>query len=303
LCIRTNGDVPPIHWTCYSDHCEDIWKKSLLGLVRGILSIDKPKPVHPAVAEDYLMKFLGGKLSAGPRTIRSAPKPPSIRLRLNRQQVRSTLSPSQYFIERGFSREVLDRHDVGHSAKLNKTVVPFYDDGGNVCIGFLTRTELPTCVECRKAHLPGSPCRNAERRWDVLEGFAKGQHLYNHHNALVSDQKIILLVEGVGDVWKAEEAGYLAVGMLGNQLTGHQTRMLVALGKHILIIPDNDIDGNGKKPARRNEEELGRKKCIRWIGWVPPCWKDLGEMPVPEVTRMMEKYITEPYRQLPGNLT
>src|SRR5579872_1375993 len=76
-----------------------------------------------------------------------------------RQQVRERLdTPSPYFVERGYSPEVLDRHDVGHSARLGKSIVPLYDDRGDTCVGYLARSEWPRCRRCGKYHRPGRTC-------------------------------------------------------------------------------------------------------------------------------------------------
>jgi 5S rRNA maturation endonuclease (ribonuclease M5) len=305
LHVCTDGDVLPIHWACHSNHCEDVWKKSLLGLVRGVLSVGKQKPVHPAVAEDYLIQFLGGKLSDTPRILPSTtPKHSTAkRLHLTHDQVRGTLViPSPYYVSRGFSTAILDLHDVGFSAKRNATLVPLYDDAGEVCVGFMTRSELPGCDDCKLAHQPGQPCSRGVRRWNVMEEFPKADYLYNYHRALVSPQQILLLVEGPGDVWRAEEAGYMAIGLLGSDLTSQQLQKLIAITreplKSIFIVMDSD--DVGRKAAARIESMLERKHILRHVVRLPRRHKDVGEIPVDDFRRVMEKEVNEPYRPGPG---
>src|SRR5690349_1977456 len=74
-------------------------------------------------------------------------------LRLPRQAVRSSLEiPSPFFLAQGFSAEILDAMDVGHSTRRGTTILPLYDDSGEVCVSFYTRSELPKCDKCKLHH-------------------------------------------------------------------------------------------------------------------------------------------------------
>jgi hypothetical protein len=57
LKVRTDGDVLPIWFTCFSNNCQEDFKPSLLGLVRGFLSVgrDKPCPIKEAIA--FIRRF------------------------------------------------------------------------------------------------------------------------------------------------------------------------------------------------------------------------------------------------------
>src|SRR5262245_11121571 len=112
-------------------------------------------------AANYLNKFAAELPTSGTR---SAPtrstqwKKPNLP-RWSREQVRERLLlPSPYFVRRGFSPVILDRLDVGHSARLRRSIVPLYDDRGEACNGYLERSEDPACQKCRSYHGYGDRC-------------------------------------------------------------------------------------------------------------------------------------------------
>src|SRR5262245_17278596 len=60
LQVGVDGAVLPIYWRCHSNGCHEEWKPSLLGLVRGLLSMEHGKPVHPWVAARFMQQFRTG---------------------------------------------------------------------------------------------------------------------------------------------------------------------------------------------------------------------------------------------------
>src|SRR5262249_12721991 len=145
-----------------------------------------------------------------------------------REVVRQRLViPSPYFVERGFRDTILAQYDVGQSAKFGKDIVPLYDESGDTCVGFMAWSES----------------RDGEPQWTLPTNFPKASYLYAYHAALRSQSKSVLLVESPCDVWRAEEAGCLAVASLGADLSSVQAAMLVALTKEVLVAFDNDEDG------------------------------------------------------------
>ncbi|QDV39229.1 toprim domain-containing protein [Tautonia plasticadhaerens] len=155
-------------------------------------------------------------------TIDVDPKPA---LRLTRDRVRDRLTfPARHFLERGFSRKILDSFDVGYSAKRDRIVVPLYDEEGIHCIGDTFRSYKPPCGTCRKHHDPGVPCKYGQQKWGIMRGFAKRAYLYNYAAALRADSPFVFLVEGPPDVWRLGEAGYVGVALLGSSMTDEQHR-------------------------------------------------------------------------------
>jgi hypothetical protein len=199
-----------------------------------------------------------------------------------REQVRSRLEiPSLYFLSRGYSANVLDALNVGHSPKLKKSIVPVFDDAGLVCVGFLMRSEKPFCKECRRHHQPSSDCRYGQARWGIQRGFRKQQFLYNLAHAMKSDKPFVLLVEGPGDVFRSVEAGFPAVALLGTDMADGQVEKLAKLNKKVVIAFDND------KAGKENSPKIHARLATRGIEvevlHPPQAFKDMGEMPTKDV--------------------
>ncbi len=285
LTLRTDGDAIPVNWECHSNGCHVDFKPSLLGFVRGVLSFQRARVVGLTEAEKFLKTFLGRRPPAGQRRPAPRPRPEPQLPRWTREQVRQRLQiPAPYFLQRGFSAAVLDRHDVGHSAKLKRTVVPVYDDAGEVCVAYQARSELPHCSVCDKYHRPGSACRFGQPKW-LFYPTGKGQHVYNYDAALRSSSPTVLVVEGPGDVWRAEEAGHLAVALLGNGLIGTQLQKLKALRKRVLLALDRD--GPGRAGMFRVESSLRQQRVPVSSILVPSPYKDLGNMSREEAARWL----------------
>jgi hypothetical protein len=225
---------------------------------------------------DFLVAFLGGTATPLPEAAHARPRPEARVLDLTREQVRRTLEiPSAYFISRGFTAETLDGYDVGHSAKLGRSVVPVYDDAGEACVTFMARAENET----------------SKPKWTTLDGSAKGRWVYNLANARRSPSPILLVVEGSGDVWRAAEAGYTAVALLGSDITSVQAKKINALGKEVLLMLDNDK--TGKEASWRISDRL--RRCMDYRCILAP-YKDLGEVPLARAIRMLDAEVSPDYR-------
>ncbi len=140
--VRADGSTFPIVWACFSRHCEKggRLKNNLLGLVRGALSGDPDRPAKVETARAFVEGFLARGGDRPKPLRRPTARPTRTTMALSREEVRGRLViPSPYFVSRGFSPAVLDRLDIGDSAKLGRAVVPIYDDRDEVCVGFITR--------------------------------------------------------------------------------------------------------------------------------------------------------------------
>jgi hypothetical protein len=200
--------------------------------------------------------------------------------------------PSPYFLSRGFSAAVLDRLDVGHSPRLGKSVVPLHSDDGRTCVGYMARSELPACETCHKCHRPGGRCGYGQPKWKTMDGFPKGSHLYNYHAARRSGSRVVILVEGPGDVWRVEEAGYSAVALLGTDLSAQQLRKLQDLGRSVFAPLDNDKAG--RLALARVCSCVGGKMPVARPLFVPPPYKDPGEMPTDKLVSWLSDRIPNP---------
>lgn len=305
------GDVPG-KWFCNTRHCEDTFKKSLLGFVRGMLSRNRfdwerktDKIVSFSETVNWCCKFVGQKFNelkvdenaADTRGFISAmriqnPLQGSKQRSLSRVDVRNRLTmPSEYFMGRGYSSEVLNRYDVGECYDKTKpfyhrAVVPIYDEDYRDCIGFTARSLLQACDKCQLYHHGGCPANELERwksaKWINSKGFSRERHLYNYWFAkkAIKKTKVAFLVESPGSVWKLESNGFEgSLGLLGNTLSDSQSCLIeICSPSAIVVLTDNDLAG------RQAAQKLAKQLEFLYQVFVPELpAADLGEMKDQEV--------------------
>lgn len=249
------GDTYKGNWKCRTHHCEKIFMASIIGFVRGVLSKNKlnwRKRGDDMVSFNDTIKFIVDFLKIKDlKTLQSENNPhlnfvkTTTILRSNtkstkgipRSKVKEFLQiPSQYFINRGFSKDILVKYDVGDCNTPNKemygrAVVPIYDHDYQGMIGCSGRT------------------RNDEYKpkWRHNKGFKAEDQLYNLWFAKEHIQRTneIILVESPGNVWKLEENGiHNSVATFGAHLTDKQKMLLDISGAmKIIVIMDSDEAG------------------------------------------------------------
>lgn len=283
MTVYTNGDEVPISWKCWSRNCEQEFTSSLVGLVRGALTAERGHKCTVREAMSFLRRFVNARPATSenrkPVRLKTDINTRPCGIRLTREQVRATLDiPSRYYLERGYSAEILDRFDVGYSWKKNRVIVPLYDDCGEMCVGYLGRTIYPECDSCNCYHQPGRNCpRVGVLKWKLSDGFKKQRYLYNYFNVSRCRLDVLLVTEGPGDVWRAAEAGISAVALLGVGCTEQQAERIASLGCKVLVALDNDQAGNKAAPrVLRMLEEAG---VMAQRVAIPGDFKDLGECP------------------------
>jgi 5S rRNA maturation endonuclease (ribonuclease M5) len=282
VCIIPNAYHFPIAWFCNARACHNIppWKPTLLALVRTLLSRSGAYiPLTDTV--QYLQEFLSRHSKRPPIVIPTGPTC----FPLTKAQLQAHLViPSPYFQARGFSRAILQRMYVGFSAKQQKSIVPFFSDEGNVCIGFQARTEKPQCPTCQLYHSQGQACRYGEPKWMMQRGFPKHSFVYNFHTIHHHPRPYVFLVEGPGDAWKLEDAGNSAMALLGNSITADQASKIKALDKQMFIALDND--NAGRLGAHTVKKQLGGNAHVLNV---PTGYKDIGEMTTAAVNKWLMK--------------
>jgi hypothetical protein len=282
--LYLEGDYVPGFWRCNTRNCEAVFKKNVLGFVRGCLSAQKgwgaDSPKEKVVAwdktVDFAAAFLGVRLAElkvdeesealanFTKTVGRIFKASPINGKLLKRAdvVRHLQIPSPYFIHRGLSREVLCKFDVGdyaYAAKplSNRAVVPIYDEDGRYVVGFTGRWIGD--------HETDGVCK-----W-LNHGFAKEAVLYGWWSAkrAIEETRSVILVEGPGEVWKLCELGIEnGVALLGKSLSDCQQIMLERSGAmNVTICLNNDLPGlqGGKKILSQLQRSF-RTKTIVPIG-------------------------------------
>ena len=304
-------------WKCRTHQCEQIFKSSPIGFVRGLLSRHKrgwedPKDVDKIFSFKETIKFLEGFLGYKVDEACEADETVAEKQRfvkslsylttqaktkaelLTREKVRQKLIiPAKYYIERNYSADILDRYDVGLCTEQgkqmhNRIVAPIYDDNYGHMIGCTGRTVYPYCDECKCYHPnfgkhPKDPKSPYWAKWRHSFGFRSEDHLYNYWFAKphILSNGVAILVESPGNVWRLEESGiHNSVAMFGAKLNVGQKTILDRSGAmSLVVLMDNDAAG-------KIAAEIIYQMCHRTYRLYFPKFsgEDIGEMSKDAVT-------------------
>lgn len=269
--LYTRGRTIEGNFVCWTHHCEEKGRGAL-NLIMNLLNcniIESAKWIlnftgspTPEADDDYKLKKSFTSTVSG-FEIKSKKKKG-----ISRDLVRkSLLIPGDYYVSRGFSKEILDRYDVGFCGTRGKemfmrTVVPVYEDG--LMIGCVGRSINSECKKCGMFHKEGNACPDKYSKiyakWINSDGFTTGQNFYNLWNAkdYIRNTQNVILVEGQGDVWRLEESGIkIGLGLFGCKITDEQRKILEGTGAMNIFLA-LDSDESGRDGANSIREKLGR---------------------------------------------
>jgi 5S rRNA maturation endonuclease (ribonuclease M5) len=210
--------------------------------------------------------------------------------------------PSQYFLDRGFSKEILIKYDVGdciNSSKEmnNRAVVPVYDQNMRGMIGCTGRSIHDKCLSCNAFHNMNDKCPNDNEKWlsskwRHSKNFKTQEHLYNYWFAkkYILASKTVVIVESPGNVWRLEEAGiHNSVAIFGSSL-GYKQKALLDISGAMNIITIMDNDKAGKDAAKQIEDKCGRIYNIKHIEINA---NDIAEMSIDDIVTKISPQIKE----------
>lgn len=313
------------NWKCRTHGCEKCFRGSLVGFIRGIISHrkykwykqgDKMATFREAVT--FLEKFVNKDMKdikiANTNRDKSnftnainhireedrvnAPK-------ITRKQVRSSLIyPAEYFINRGYSQEVLDRYDVGLCTSKgkpmnNRVVAPIYNLECDSMVGCTGRSIFEACSKCGAYHDPNHDCPDSEYRWAYSKwkhsaDFKSQNNLYNYWKGFakehIEQSHVAIIVESPGNVWRLEENGiHNSVAIFGCNLSDRQKILLDSSGAMaIIVLTDNDEAG------KQAAQEIKNKCQNTYRVFIPEISKgDIGEMTSEEIDKEIKQYIKD----------
>lgn len=139
----------------------------------------------------------------------------------------------------------------------------------------------------------GRTTNNYKIKWCNSDNFPTDFSLYNYwyaHEYIRRSRKVVI-VEGPCDVWRLEEAGiHNGVGLFGGSWSESKQRMLDVVGCHnVTLVMDNDENKTGERHAENLIEELKGLYTIKVLE-VPTEYKDVGEMPIDAVQKLLKGY-------------
>jgi len=319
--IYPHGENYRGNWKCRTHNCDKLFKSSIIGFIRGVLSNqkynwqgDKDKTVSFDETIKFVESFLGkdlnkikiNKTEIEKRTFANIIKNignvhADIVNKVSRSSVRSSLKmPCEYFINRGYKAEILDKYDVGLCNKpekemYNRAVAPIYDLEHKYMVGCTGRSIFNKCDHCESCHDPNSNCPSIEDRWKYSKWkhsfqFKSQNHLYNIWSAKSHILKLhqVILVESPGNVWKLEENGiHNAVALFGSNLSDKQKILLDGSGAMtIIVIMDNDDAG-------QKASEIINSKCKNTYNIVniKISKPDISDMTNEEIEKQIKAYL------------
>lgn len=298
LVLYTKGHTRPGYWTCYTRNCHNIFKNSILGFLRGVLSVKyydwnltgKVYPFWETVR--WAKKFLEGKPIALVKNVEQK----KVEGGIPKSLVRANLQiPAPYFLNRGYPATLLDKYDIGLSNRpktqmYRRSVVPVYDETGQLMVGCTGRSIYEECSRCHLYHSEMLPCdlikqKGVYTKWRNSKYFKKGQNLFNLWFArdIIKKMGRCILVEGPGDVLKLEMAGiHNSLGTFGCRISDSQQIRTEALGiKEIVVLYDSDEAGlKGREQIRRKLKKSHKLYFPKLDA------HDVGELSVEEIQKI-----------------
>lgn len=321
LNLYPEGDTYRGNWKCRTHGCEKIFKGSVIGFIRGIISNqkygwkqsgDNTCSFQEAVeyATGFINKDLSNiKISRSDREKRQFTsvvsylnnQPTKSVSQITRNQIIQSLSiPSEYYLNRGYSEQVLTKYDVGLCVKPGKEmsgriVVPIYDNDYKFMVGCTGRSIYEKCNNCKSHHDSQENCPDKERswlypKWKHNADFKSQNHLYNFWFAkeYILKSGVAIIVESPGNVWRLEENGiHNSVAIFGSSMSDRQKILLDSSGAmSLIVLTDNDDAG------RKAAEQIKNKCQNTYRVFIPSISKaDVGEMNSEEIQNEIKNYI------------
>jgi 5S rRNA maturation endonuclease (ribonuclease M5) len=290
-------------WRCNTQFCNKEYGNDSIGLISGILKQNKTdtinwilktlninrKDLAALPEDDEKLKFIQQSKILQKKHKTTEPI-------MDRAYIRSKLEiPAQYYINRGYSPQILDKYDVGYNDFYGRVSIPFYNVKHTKVIGVLSRSMYEQCDKCKQYHDQQIDCPEYNiqyAKWINSKGFETSNHLYNLWFAKdeLQNTRIAIIVEGAGDVWRLAECGINnTVGLCGLELSKAKEFLLLQYGVMgvILLL---DMDGPG-----RNAIETIKKKMERTFNVIIPKFsaKDIGNMSCTQIKDELEPIITK----------
>jgi 5S rRNA maturation endonuclease (ribonuclease M5) len=260
----------PCAWVCNTANCHTKYRNNIYGFVHGMLSKKQPTTYEQAI--DWVMEFV--ELSNNNYTENKnytshtrfgkffkIKKEIYMNKDWTREKIRKQLIiPSEYYLKRKYSANILSKYDVGLNQKIGRVYIPIYDNDYKFVVGFTSRSQYEKCPKCNKYHNTLAQCPKDDNKiyskWvNSPQGFNKSNFLFNYWFAkpYLKKDSMTILVEGPGDVLKLEDNNiHHSVATFGLSLSEEQKISLERLGvTKIICLYDNDEAG---KQAKMNLE-------------------------------------------------
>lgn len=297
LIIYKNNPVCPGYWKCFTHQCQEKFPKNAFGFIWALLSKDGE------ISEQQVKKTILSILGESDQNFYIGPSQlekekfvnitnhfhQDVYMSTNKTDILNSLEiPSKYYINRGYSAEILTKYKIGdcytNEHMRNRAVIPVFDDSGQTVVGYSGRSISPKCSICRLYHPTSSICpppslKKSYHKWKHSFGFKSHNYLYNlwEEKDYIWTNKTVILVESPGNALRLAEAGVQgSLALMGTNLSLNQKAILDQSGAfNAILIMDNDENGVGEKAAYRIMNQLANEYRVTFI---TPSKNDLGDM-------------------------
>lgn len=271
-------------WICHTHQCHNKYHSNIIGFIEGCLK--ERKDNRYANYEELIKKVLSIKIENVPVKGRLERK--NI-LPIERAKVLKTLAiPSKYYLDRGYSKEILEKYDIGDCINNGKpmshrAIFPIYEN--DLMIGCTGRSKFKQCPKCKLYHSLNFSCPTTQyagrySKWKHQAGFEANFHLYNLENAKKYIANKLIVVESPGNVLRLEESDiHISVASFGAKFSLMQRALIDKTSVDtIIVIGDNDPAGNSLFSTVKNI-------CgpLYNVVGITPTKNDIGEMTIQEV--------------------
>jgi hypothetical protein len=282
------GDYIRGNWKCRTKNCHNIFGGNFVGLIKGLLSRKEygwgkegDRQASLDEARIFLEEISGQKLDnikinrsdlekkkfAHITNIFTPIQHP--KTNITREQVRKSLiTPSAYFLKRGFTKLILEEYCIGEcltkgKEMVGRAVIPIFDESGKYLVSCLGRSLNDKCSKCQCYHVGNCPKEDYRwmySKWRNSKTLKVEETLFNYWQALpyIKEKKCVNLVESAGNVLRLVESGIKnTVACLSTNLSPLQQHLIDSSGAlNVNILMDNDLAGKTAAPILT--EQLSR---------------------------------------------
>lgn len=222
---------------------------------------DRPTVKRSAKPVDHI-PVTGVQLDLGGRAVSSEKAPPFTEDQIQRYPKKYPL----YMLDRGFTRETMDKFDVRINAQDRRVVFPIRDwDGAPKAVSQRLVWNEDHCMRCNSSILndDGSRmyrCKNCGKMYSKYlhsKGFRRNDVLYGEW--LIQDEshdgiEFVVIVEGMTDVMRVwqlgmrPENGFLPLAVMGAYPGESQIRRILSRAPWASIVVMKDWDDPSKYP-------------------------------------------------------
>jgi len=307
-----SGHTSSGNWYCNTQGCHYVFGSSPLGLLKGLLSKnkgwngfgDKEHIVDDCTAAKFFVETfkvnldIDTNISESPNVAKHNPNTKNryneLELLCQIEDVYGKLGKPYYFLNRGFTKEILSKYYIGRCEEYGKPmymreVIPILDITGKYLVGATGRSINDECKRCGCHHSKTKPCPPVDKQ----QAYSKWKHsstnlthiLYNLWWAKDEWMKTrtAIVIESPASVLRMEEAGIKgSVATFGAHLTYEQSLLFKEFCvDRLIIMTDNDKAGES---ARIQIDWMAKERYNIEHIRLPTEFNDHAEMSIKQLT-------------------